>query len=751
MVGVSGKKVLALIVVIILGVSLFGVTLILQRKEVYSVPTVEVLGIRPEAAPLYSLVEVDVNVSADFDNPFDPGEIDVRAVLVSPSGRKIIVPAFYYQEFKRELAGGGERLSPVGKPVWKVRFTPTEVGRYEVYVEARDRRGYIASSGVYSFQAVPSRLPGFVRVSSRDPRYFEFDDGSSNFFVGINVCWSGSKGTYDYDEWFAAMSAAGINMVRIWMAPWCFGIEWNQLGRYNLREAWKLDYVLKLAEKYGIYVILCLMNHGQLSTQVNPQWSDNPYNKARGGPLNEPEEFWTNEEAIELFKRRLRYIVARWSYSTHLLAWELWNEVDLTDNYMAVREQVAKWHREMATYLKSIDPYNRLVTTSFANPNLDPLVWTLDEIDFVTIHKYGPEGFRDIPMTLRELVLKALELYGKPVLVTEFGVDWRWEGKPYYYFDKEGVGLHDGLWSTLVAGSPVTAMSWWWDNYVHPFRLYYHFKAVSEFFKGVSPTASNFQSLVAEPLLQNESREESQLGDVRVYPSLGWARPYNNYFVVKPDGSIEGDITQIPSFIQGRSHPELRNNPVFKVSFPVGGRIIVHVNSVSRAGAALVIAINNSIVKQVNLPDRDGKYEAFAKEYDIDVVADVPPGTHEVRIENLGTDWYTIDYIIFEKAALKTAKARVYGLTNGTLALAWVKNPERTWWSAVMNETVEPIRNLKLRFKDFKDGLYIVEFYDTRRGSFVSASKVKSVEGAIVIELDELFDDVAVRIRKLEE
>lgn len=705
---------------------------------------IAVLNAPPKTVEKFSPIEIALNVTADYSNPFDPSDINVTAVFKGPT-QEIIVPAFFYQEYERRLISGREQLAPVGVPHWRVRFTPVEEGLYEFYVEASDKWGGKARSETYTFEVRSSTLPGFVKVHS-DRRYFVFDNGSSAFFIGLNTCWSGGRGTYDYDDWFKALADAGINLVRIWMAPWCFGIEWDQLGRYNLREAWKLDYVIKLAEKYNIYVILCLMNHGQLSTVNNPQWNDNPYNKAKGGPLSKPEEFWVSEEAKDLFKRRLRYIVARWGYSTHVLAWELWNEVDLTDNYETARASVAQWHKEMASYIKQIDPYKHLVTTSFANPNLDPLIWSLEEIDFVTIHRYGPEGFQDLAGTLHALVERALERYGKPVLVTEFGIDWRWWGEPLYYRDKEGVGLHDGLWATIMAGSPATAMSWWWDNYIHPFNLYYHFRAVAEFLRGVKPAGSGLHKLEVE-IKPPEGKED--VTSITVYPTLGWAKPAVNYFVIHLDGRIEGDTTQIPAFIQGRAHPQLRNNPTFKATFPRGGRVVVKVNSVSSAGAILAIYVDGSLAKRVNLPDRDGKNDAFVDEYGIEVDVDVPPGVHEVLIDNPGNDWFTIDYVRFDGAAYKIANVRAFGLTNGSLVLLWVKNSEKSWWSALNNRSVEPINNLTLTLKGLLEGVYEVSYFDTRKGTATRTALAKAGNGMLEIQIDSLYDDLAILARKV--
>lgn len=45
-------------------------------------------------------------------------------------------------------------------------------------------------------------------------------------------------------------------------------------------------------------------------------------------PLNDIcTDFFTNAEAIADYKNRLRYLVARYAYSTSVFAWEFFNEV----------------------------------------------------------------------------------------------------------------------------------------------------------------------------------------------------------------------------------------------------------------------------------------------------------------------------------------------------------------------------------------------------------------------------------------
>ena len=67
----------------------------------------------------------------------------------------------------------------------------------------------------------------------------------------------------------------------------------------------------------------------------------------------------SHPQAREAYKKRLRYIVARWGYSPHIAAWQLWNEIDHGAQVLsAVRDgdiTVEQWHEEMSAYLQQID------------------------------------------------------------------------------------------------------------------------------------------------------------------------------------------------------------------------------------------------------------------------------------------------------------------------------------------------------------------------------------------------------------
>jgi hypothetical protein len=365
-------------------------------------------------------------------------------------------------------------------------------------------------------------------------------------------------------------------------------------------------------------------------------------------------------------------------------------------------------------------------------------------MSFLTIHRYGPDSFKDIAGELSEIIKGLSAQYGKPVLITEFGADWRWFDDPYTYKDKEGAEIHEGIWSSILSGSASSAMLWWWDGYVHPYDLYYHFKALSEFLKGLDPARSRFEGLLARTVFP-ETTGKDDLAAVTIYPKLGWEKPEANRFLVSIDGTVN-NASQFSSFIQGNAHPQLRNNPTFVVNFPYAGDAIVHVNSVATSGAVLEIYVDGSLVERVPLPDRDGKNDASANEYNMSVRTSISPGTHEIRLDNSGGDWLSIDFLELTGTMLRSAKTRVMGLSNGTLALVWVQNRDHTWWNAVNGIPVEPIRTATIELSGFVDGQYVVEWWDTYAGRITRLEEVAVSGGKFQIAVKDLAKDIALKV-----
>ncbi|MCB0112541.1 MAG: DUF5060 domain-containing protein [Caldilineaceae bacterium] len=417
----------------------------------------------------FHAVEFDVRSDANVDNTFDPAQMDLQVAYTAPSGAQMSVPAFWYQAYDAST------LQPQGEPRWKARFTPTESGEWRAQVI---RDGDPVGEAL-AFTVDESDHLGFVRIDSRNPRYFAFDSGAPYFPIGLNIGWSNGDVLADYERWFDRLSENGGNVARVWMASWSFGIEWNDtgLGNYTnrMKQAWLLDQVFAMAEARGITIMLTLINHGAFSTSVNPEWEQNPYNAALGGPCAVPYEFVTNEAAKEMFKRRLRYIAARWGYSTNLLAWEWWNEVNWVG---LVDRDLGPWTEEMTAYIQQFDPYDHLVTTSYADGTRTG-IWEIGALDFAQQHDYtGLNPLDTFPLSYERIARTA---GNKPIVFGELGFS---SGDDENLAGLESIQLHNGLWAAPFTGYASTAMHWWWDNFVDPQDQWRHYKGISTFLQG---------------------------------------------------------------------------------------------------------------------------------------------------------------------------------------------------------------------------------------------------------------------------
>jgi hypothetical protein len=456
--------------------------------------------------------ELGFDLSRSYANPFDPDMVSVdvdffwhgpaedardnggrqQSVSERPARKTISMPAFYFQDFLRSrLPHGGEELClPRGKAFWMARFTPREAGVHSFVIRAKDVHGDETKTAPVFFTVEDAPFKGYIRVDPNDPRYLSFENGDFFYPVGMVVRSPGdtrvlypyefeppqTEGTYSYDTYFGGMAKSGMNFARVWMSSWWTALEWSKgyrkdfqgLGQYSLMNAWRQDYVIDLAEQMGIYLDLTLHNHGQLSVRVDTEWSDNPHNVRQGGPLENAPDYWSNETAKKHVKKRLRYVVGRWGHSPAIAWFVLFNEVNLVEGYNS--EQIGAWHKEMATYLKEINPYQHLVSTHVTNGNFDSSVGGLEEIDIKQSNGYNSN---QIESSLR--LLSQMGGYNLPAYINEFGTASNRLTLRH--------NLHSGLWVSTVLPFLGPSLYWYWPH-VHYSDEYYQYEALLAFNKG---------------------------------------------------------------------------------------------------------------------------------------------------------------------------------------------------------------------------------------------------------------------------
>jgi hypothetical protein len=220
-----------------------------------------------------------------------------------------------------------------------------------------------------------------------------------------------------------------------------------------------MDELIELSAKFSMSIILSMDSHAGFA---GDGWNFNSYNQKNGGPAKSSADFFVNQAAKQRYKDKLRFLVARWSYSPQIAAWEFFNEIDNVmydgeDQHIA-DEVITAWHKEMSDYLASIDVHNHLTTTSISHRNVNGL-FNLANIDINQTHLYKVTD--KIPSIIREQT----EKYQSPYFVGEFSAEWDWSKN----FDLIKSTMVDdykkGLWYGMFSPSPIMPLSWWWEYF----------------------------------------------------------------------------------------------------------------------------------------------------------------------------------------------------------------------------------------------------------------------------------------------
>jgi hypothetical protein len=209
---------------------------------------------------------------------------------------------------------------------------------------------------------------------------------------------------------------------------------------FNPSAVTRLDHTVQLAESLGIKFMLCM----------------------GGGDVRTDRAFFTEDAPKARYRNYLRYIVARWGYSPAIGMWEFFNEIDniqfRNDKAPIPASEIVAWHAEMAAYLKSIDPFGHIVTTSISHRDLEGLN-SVKDMDINQKHIYRATS--SIPGT----IVRYEKAFGKPYVIGEFSYEWDWSKNFDDFAEDMDIDFKRGLWYGLFSPTPVTPMSWWWEYF----------------------------------------------------------------------------------------------------------------------------------------------------------------------------------------------------------------------------------------------------------------------------------------------
>ena len=274
--------------------------------------------------------ETSFTSAKKYDNPFVDVEVDV---VFKQGEQQWKVPAFW---------SGGDK--------WTVRFAPPVQGDYTVQVTCSDPTNKGLNGNEQSLRVTaytgdnPLLKHGFLRVST-NKRHFEHADGTPFFWLGDTwwkclckrMTWEG------FQELTADRKAKGFNVVQIVCGPYPDEgfLEPRMANEGGLPyESVKFEKVNPEYFDYADRRLKHLVDAG-IAPAIVGAWGR--------GDCNSMEAI-----GVAGLKRHWRYLVAR--YSAYPVFWILAGEIP----------EETKWGQgpwaELATYLRGIDPYHRLLT-----------------------------------------------------------------------------------------------------------------------------------------------------------------------------------------------------------------------------------------------------------------------------------------------------------------------------------------------------------------------------------------------------
>ena len=401
-----------------------------------------------DSVGLYDKFEARLMIQAHFVNPFDPDDIDIIVAFTSPSGKKWNIPGFYQYTFGT---------------MWKVRFSPDELGVWKYQVKVRDKSG-TGLSEEKSFKAIRSKYKGPVKIAS-NKRYLEYKNGSP--FYGVGLWYNGRITKENLDE----LKNKGANFISNFITP--LETLGSGVGRYDQDICMRIDEMFELCEEREILISLNLWFHSFLSETVwggfNIRWHTNPYQH-----ITAAKDFYRSTAAWKYQEKLYRYFIARWGYSRSLAIWFIVDEINGTDGWVSGDSLMAsQWTKKVHDYFKANDPYNHPTTGTRSGGIKEFFHEGYQTTDIAAREIYEAQGF---PMTksgtldsaeihpLRhsyknyaDQIKKLWDGYGKPVIIGETGWDHTYyePGMPGYL-----AMHHNVLWVSLATGSSMTPF-WW--------------------------------------------------------------------------------------------------------------------------------------------------------------------------------------------------------------------------------------------------------------------------------------------------
>eukprot|EP00831_Metopus_contortus_P023830 TRINITY_DN20939_c0_g1_i1.p1 TRINITY_DN20939_c0_g1~~TRINITY_DN20939_c0_g1_i1.p1 ORF type:complete len:459 (-),score=76.61 TRINITY_DN20939_c0_g1_i1:10-1386(-) len=384
----------------------------------------------------------------------------------------------------------------------------------------------------------------FIRISSRDSRYLEYDDGNPYIPLGINLCFprfvrEESEALEYFQRHFKALADNGGNFVRIWLSSPFFELESVREGQYEIRQLRHIAAVVEMAGELGLKIKFTLEHFRKLEACKQAErfpgaasFEKKIYHHAQGGSFENTEEFMSSAAGKALFLSKLDILAEHFADSPAIMAWELWNEVNCCGQPAVWKA----WTEAMLPELKRRFPRHLALQSlgsfdSLHSENIYNWLSSLPDNDCIQAHRYLDPG-AELDVCKKSLdvlsadAIRRLREYAqdKPLLLAEGGAVESGHSRPSHLYENDSCGhiMHDVLFAPFFAGAAGGGQIWHWEEYVIPHQLWNHLSHLGKALEGIDPAEEDFCP---------RSSEQSNL---RLYilkgrnHTLVWCRDMNN-------------------------------------------------------------------------------------------------------------------------------------------------------------------------------------------------------------------------------
>ena len=331
----------------------------------------------------WEVYEINLTTTNTYLNPYK--DVILSATFNGPNEKEITIEGFWY-----------------GCNTWKVRFAPTEVGRWTYTIISNDDQ---LNGKTGTIEAISSDKTGFIKVNPTNPHSFMYDDGTPFFWMG-DTLWD-DPGYTRFKDYIDLISSYNYNSYHTIVVHDRYDYQSNEGGApFVMVSPTQRNYDLlrpeffKELDKRVIYA-----NSKGILPQLYLTWS---------------QEFVRFERSQ--FARFVRYMVAR--YAAYNVIWIVSGEFE--------EESSPSEYAYHGNTIYQIDPYKHPISIHTINSN----------------NEFGNDAWLTYIMlqTGDNLHTKVINdrTYDKPVVV----------GETQYLIDSE-ISLDDWRklhWSIVMAG-----------------------------------------------------------------------------------------------------------------------------------------------------------------------------------------------------------------------------------------------------------------------------------------------------------